>query len=141
MLTQHGLRFRNTAFRILFPLGRLNDIMFHLPSALIERATTIELCLCLAWATASKYILPLPKVHDLSLTCHTACAKSEWVTRKCLKRNGAVSKTEAPEAVCTSATTQPTLHYDGHSSLSCRFLLIPLSALTAGPQFGVGFCW
>ncbi len=72
VLTQHGLRFRNTAFRILFPLGRLNDIMFHLPSALIERATTIELCLCLAWATASKYILPLPKVHELSLTCHTA---------------------------------------------------------------------
>lgn len=31
--------------------------------------------------------------------------------------------------------------YYGHSSLSCRFLLIPLSALAAGPQFGVGFCW
>jgi len=28
-----------------------------------------------------------------------------------------------------------------HSSFSCRFLLAPLSALVAGPQFGVGFGW
>jgi hypothetical protein len=28
-----------------------------------------------------------------------------------------------------------------HSSFSCRFLLVPLSALVAGPQFGVGFGW
>src|SRR6266702_1251977 len=31
----------------------------------------------------------------------------------------------------------------GHSSISfsCRFLLVPLSALVAGPPFGVGFGW
>ena len=32
-------------------------------------------------------------------------------------------------------------HQYGHSSFSCRFLLLPLSALVAGPQFGVGFGW